>query len=116
MMAAQERGEQMFRYDQAAWHATDRFLADLQSSGRKPMDKDLALGGYIVEPLSARQLQVTFVTQPAVGLRAIARYRVDAAGEVDGAMLAPGADAGVSAMAARMLTARDSAMVAFRKP
>jgi hypothetical protein len=30
---AERRGAEMFAYDQAAWHATDRFQEDIRRSG-----------------------------------------------------------------------------------
>ncbi len=43
MKRAATRGREMYLYDQAAWHATDRFLADW---GERPTDW---LRGYFVE-------------------------------------------------------------------
>src|SRR5690606_1332539 len=57
---AERVGSDMFAYDQAAWHATDRFAEDLDRSGQN-LEALLEQGyeGYIVEPGEGGSLLAT---------------------------------------------------------
>lgn len=107
---AQDRGAQMFRYDRAAWYATDRFQADLKRAGMVPEDPTLALSGYIVEPASNGRLQVSFYSGDGGSRVARARYLVDADAHAEGGLLGEGADGTISALASRLISARDAAL------
>jgi hypothetical protein len=50
--AAWARGQQMFAYDQAAWHASDAFQADIARESRDlaALVREEGLAGYVVEP------------------------------------------------------------------
>jgi hypothetical protein len=117
---AQERGAQMFGYDQAAWHATDRFQADLKAVGKTVSDPELALAGYIVEPADAGRLLVSFYAGQGADTRARARYFFDPRkgleGGVEGGVLAVDADAAMSPLALRMIAARRIALDQAAKP
>lgn len=112
---AQARGSEMFAYDQAAWHATDRFKADLAALGKAVRDPGLTLRGYVVEPDVGGVLLVSFYGGTPE-MRAVARYRVDSRRQVEGGMLAEGADTALSPMALRLIAARDVAAAQVRQP
>lgn len=112
---AEERGAAMFAYDQAAWHATDRFRADLQAGGRDLADPALQLRGYVVEPDGAKLL-VTFYGEQEGGLAARARYFVQSGERVDGGMLGTAENRALSALALRLIAARDVAIARMSMP
>ncbi|GLK43492.1 hypothetical protein [Novosphingobium resinovorum] len=113
---AQERGLQMYLYDQAAWHATDRFQADLRGIGKSPADPALRLSGYIVEPTSGDALLVSFYGGEGAAAVARARYTVDSAGHIEGGIVADGGDSAMSPLALRMIAAREIAWHRASRP
>lgn len=114
---AEIRGKEMFDYDQAAWQATDRFQADIKTSGItiRALEK-MGLQGYIVEPSDAGKLSVTFFGKRSDLLFAYARYGVVSGKVVDGGILGPDADMAVSEVAKRMIAARNDALTEMVKP
>ncbi|EIZ80755.1 cellulose binding, type IV [Novosphingobium sp. Rr 2-17] len=113
---AQERGAEMFAYDQAAWHATDKFRADMAAAGKQGAGAGLALNGYVVEPQDGARLLVSFYGEVGGRLVARARYRVAENRDVEGGLLAEGEDAVLSPVALRMIAARDLAMHRMQQP
>lgn len=113
---AQDRGIQMYRYDQAAWHATDRVQADLASIGKPPTDPSLGLSGYIVEPAGESALRVSFYGGSGAAAVARARYTVDASGHVEGGFVADGEDSALSSLALQMIAAREVGLAQASQP
>lgn len=113
---AQNRGMDMFRYDQAAWHATDGFQADLGKAGKEADDPILALTGYIVEPTEGDRLLVTFYSGHGDVVRPRAQYTVDRDAHVEGGLLGLQSESQMSQLALRMIAARDAATALFQKP
>lgn len=72
---AQRRGLEMYAYDQAAWHATDRFHADAAAAGGNDFLRKHGYRGYIVEPV-AGGMQAVFYGQQDDRLVAVARYAI----------------------------------------
>ncbi|MDR2858569.1 MAG: hypothetical protein LBV50_12100 [Novosphingobium sp.] len=114
---AEQRGAEMFAYDQAAWHATDRFQEDI---GRRGTSIDAlqaqGLGGYIVEPDAGGVLLTTFYGQRDGRRFAIARYTVNGSTVMAGGFVEADGDRGLSLLAGRMIDAREKAMAARREP
>lgn len=69
---AVERGRALFRYDRAAWVASDALVAAL------PKDELAAVRGWVIEPASGEALRVSFIAGEGADRRVI--YRVDANG------------------------------------
>lgn len=114
---AEQRGEEMYRYDQAAWHGTDRFLADIAAAGidRETLP-DRGVRGYVVEPAEGSALAVTFYGEDSIGRWAFARYRYDS-GTISGEGLVSGSvHQPLSALANRMAEVRSLAIAEFEKP
>lgn len=61
---ALERGEAIYRYDQAAWHTTDALLKDIKNPGQA------GIAGWVVNDVNAG-LEVVFFGQGSAGLYAI---------------------------------------------
>lgn len=114
---AERRGAQLFAYDQAAWHATDRFQADLAAASISNEELDTAnLQGYIAEPADGGGVLVTFYSQRDDTRSAYARYLyVDGIISGEG-ILAEGVDKALSPLALRIATAREKAIAEMRKP
>lgn len=110
--AAQVRGRQMFAYDQAAWHGTDAFRADIARAGLdlQGLAAERGLAGYIVEPGEGGELLTTFYGDQGGSLQALARYRVVGGKVVGGGLLGLDADSGLSPLAVRMIGARQLAL------
>ena len=104
MKQAATRGRQMYLYDQAAWHATDRFLEDW---GDRPTDW---LRGYFVEPGEGSQLTAVFFGEQDGKLLEVARYRADGSAIVGGGLLDAAARPELSPLGRRMVEARQSAL------
>lgn len=107
VMAAQERGNLLYAYDQAAWHSTDAFFAALDPALQGQ------LRGYVIEPGEDDTLRVSFYgVRPSDYTKyvAYARYSVRGSKVVGGGMLASDADAALSPNALRMITAREVAL------
>lgn len=111
---AEARGAQMYAYDQAAWHATDRFMADLQSAGLTVEQvSHRGVRGYIVEPGKEGQLSAIFYAEVDGTRSAFARYSVRGSEVTGGGILGEDADKSVSDLANRLISARQSAMEAM---
>lgn len=113
---AQDRGAQMYSYDQAAWHATDKFQEDLKL-GQVSLESNAAKGleGYVVEP-DGGKLLVTFYRSTPEGLTAFARYRMSGSDVVSGGLVPADGDSVLSPMAQRMIAARRTAVAEMVKP
>lgn len=103
MKAAATRGREMYLYDQAAWHATDRF--------REQFDFDEAafMRGYIVLPRDDGRLDALFYGEIDGTLVEVARYSVSEDRVVEGGLLPENARPPLSELAARMAAARQTA-------
>ena len=114
---AADRGAEMYAYDQAAWHATDRFMADLHSN-RVTLDQIRARGlqGYVAEPGSDGKLLVTFYAELGGIRSALARYAVLGSEVTGGGILDEAAERSISAVANRMIAAREAAIAAMHAP
>ncbi|HUQ13193.1 MAG TPA: hypothetical protein VM055_02855 [Novosphingobium sp.] len=117
VIEAEARGTELFAYDQAAWHATDQFQADIAAAGISLQAlESQGLQGYIVEPSDRGSLSVTFYGKRDERLFAFARYSVVETKVADGGILADGADTTVSDVAQRMIAARSAAIELMTKP
>lgn len=61
---ALNRGQQLYAFDQAAWHATDKFLEDAKAQGRLEA-LNSQLGGWIVREADHSTLEVIFFDKNA---------------------------------------------------
>ena len=108
---AELRGTEMYDYDQAAWHATDSFRADLERSGGGTD----GLAGYVVEPSGDGQLLTTFYGDRKGVRLAFATYWVSGNQVVRGGIVPPDGASGLSLVATRMISAREVAIRAASK-
>ncbi len=115
--AAEARGEAMFAYDRAAWHATDKFQEDLRRQGID-LAKLVAQGfkGYIVEPDEGGQLLTSFYAQRDGRSFALARYQVTGGTVSGGGFVEPDGAATLSLLALRMIDAREKAIQQMALP
>lgn len=115
--AAEARGEAMFAYDQAAWHATDKFREDMRRKGADQA-KLVAQGfeGYIVEPGEGGQLLASFYAQLDGRNFALARYQVIGSTVSGGGFVEPDSTAALSLLALRMIDAREKAIQQMALP
>jgi hypothetical protein len=104
MKQAVTRGRQIYLYDQAAWHATDRFLADW---GDQPTDW---LRGYFVEADEGGRLTTVFFGEQDGRLVEVARYRVDGSAVVGGGLHDAAARVDLSPLGLRKIEARRAAV------
>jgi hypothetical protein len=114
---AEQRGAEMYTYDQAAWHGTDRFRADITAAGIEFNSlPHRGIKGYLVEPGDGKALILTFYGEDAAGRWAFARYRYED-GRISGeGLLPPGDRQQLSPVAGRMADARRVALLQFQKP
>lgn len=114
---AERRGLEMYVYDQAAWHATDRFQADI---AKRPggLDAIMRAGfkGYIVEPGASGGSETTFYGEANGAHFAIARYVTSASQSISGGFVEADGDRSLSLLAGRMIDAREKAMAEMQKP
>ncbi len=113
---AEVRGALMYAYDQAAWHSSDRFTAEVAARGLT--DEDLGkkgVRGYVVEPSSQGHLLVTFYSETRIGRFAFARYRMAGSKVAEGGLVASDEDAKLSITATRLIDARDAAIKAMKE-
>ena len=107
---AQQRGELLYRYDQAAWHGTDAFLADYQA------DRDGEfMRGYVVVEGEQGRLDAVFFGDFGAGLVEAARYSVDGGTVVSGTYYDEDSRPPLSAKAIRMAEVRQVAFNAMRE-
>ncbi|MDM7955445.1 hypothetical protein [Blastomonas sp.] len=99
---AEDRGAQIYAYDQAAWHSTDAFLKDVDVSANP------SLRGYIVVPDPDGRLRAIYYATSASGLVAFRSYSMG----TDNSVVRLTADNGspLSATAMRMIAARETAL------
>jgi len=99
------RGRRMFLYDQAAWHATDKMLADFKG---KP---DKRMRGYVVVPGSTYdRLATIFYGEIGEKLVEFARYEVEGQNVVSGGIMKNGERPPLSPLAERLVAARTAAI------
>lgn len=107
--AAEQLGGLLYAYDQAAWHGTDAFTADIQ---RTRLDTSW-LRGFMVLPDDSGRLWAVFYGERDGVLVMAARYRV-ADGQVQEGGLLEGADiVPLSPAAVRMANMRQAAFSAM---
>jgi hypothetical protein len=108
MKAAAARGREMYLYDQAAWHATDRF--------REEFDFDNAsfMRGYIVLPRDDDRLDTVFYGEVDGTLVEVARYTVAGSRVEEGGLLPEDARPPLSEVALRMAAAQRTALEEMR--
>lgn len=110
---ADERGAEIYAFDQAAWHATDSFRADLEKQGQsiEKIAKDNGFGssGFIVEPAAEGLLLTTFYGVKNGVPQALGRYWVRGSKVERGAPLKAGEDSALSPLAARLVQIRAKA-------
>lgn len=106
---AMELGKLIYRYDQAAWHSTDALMAAIKVADYPD------LRGWVVEPYDDDTLLVTYFGQRDGPRYAVLRYIVRDSTVVEGGLVPAGADASLSALANRMIDARDAANEQFGK-
>ncbi len=114
---AEQRGAEMYAYDQAARLASDRFQADMQVAQlSKAQVVEAGVQGYLVEPVDNDSLQVTFYSEHDGTRAAFARY-IFLGGQVSGpGILAQTADRTLSPLALRLAAARNQAAAQLGKP
>lgn len=102
--AAQQLGRQMYRYDQAAWNATDEISksVDLSSPGE--------LRGYLVEPLDNGNLSTVFYGENGGKYFEFARYEVAGSKVVGGGVLEADRRTALSPMLLSMAAAKSAAI------
>lgn len=108
--AAERRGAELYAYDQAAWHATDRFVAD--AGGGDPAAiaaRFPGAAGYVVVPTDdPAVLETLFVARRAGALIAVDSYRTRGDQVIAGGLLTGDEQHPLSPIAAAMFTARDT--------
>ena len=109
--AAEVRGAQLYAYDQAAWHATDSFRADLekQAIGSDTLGA-IGLVGYVSEPAANDELLTTFYGRRSGANFAYARYWTAGGKTLRGGILSLNDDTALSKQALGLISARDRAM------
>ena len=115
--AAWARGQQMFAYDQAAWHASDAFQADIARESRDlaALVREEGLAGYDVEPEAGGALRATFYGRRQAEPHAVARYVVAAGKVAGGGFVRRGEESALSPLALRLIAARDLALAAMQQ-
>lgn len=108
MKAAATRGRDLYRYDQAAWHATDRLLEEFDPRTESFMR------GYIVLPRDDERLDAVFFGEIEGQLVEVARYTVAGSEVVGGGLLPERERPALSEVAVRMSNARQAAFEELR--
>ena len=108
MKAAAARGREMYLYDQAAWHATDRLREELD------LDNAAFMRGYIVLPRDDGRLDAVFYGEADGMLVEVARYTVAGSRVEEGGVLPENARPPLSELAVRMADARQIAAEEMR--
>ncbi len=103
---AEAVGAEMYAYDQAAWHGTDKFLEDLK---RTEADQSV-LHGYVVEPGGEGLLKATFFGERDGKYFAFASYWVRGDKVVRGGIIDPDGARDLSLLALRMIAVRQAAL------
>ncbi len=101
------RGQTLYRYDQAAWHSTDMFLAayDEATLGQY-------MRGYVIVPDAQNSdlLHAIYFGDFGQGLVEVARYSVEGGEVTGGGFLPADARPALSAQAAQLAAARQAAV------
>lgn len=99
---AEDKGALIYAYDQAAWHSTDAFMADVDVAAHP------SLRGYIVVPDPDGRLRAVYYAASPSGLVAFRSYSVG----TDKSVIRLTGDNGspLSGMALRMIAARETAL------
>lgn len=108
---AETRGAEIYAYDQAAWHSTDRFQSDLSKRDwtlEKAQQKGLM--GYIVEPDGDGLLLASYYGARDGRLFALARYWVRDGKVERGGFLSDADDSSLSLLALQLVQTRKQAM------
>ncbi|WDF71803.1 hypothetical protein [Novosphingobium sp. KACC 22771] len=105
---AEDQGQRMYAYDQAAWHTTDAMLAE--KGGANALEAR-GLQGYVVEPVADGGLLVTFYGEREGRYFSLATYTY-AQGKVAGGVLDK--EGAISPLAERLVAARQKAIEAMR--
>lgn len=108
---AEVRGAEIYAYDQAAWHSTDRMQADLKKR-KWTLDKaqQEGMAGYIVEPAGNGLLLATYYGMKDGKTFAMARYWVRGSKVERGGFLKDGDDPALSPLALRLVETRKLAI------
>ena len=101
---AEQLGRDMYRYDQAAWHATDALAEAIDMSD--PGD----LRGYLVEPLGNGNLSTVFFGEDEDGFYEFALYEVAGSDVIGGGIVEGAEKTRLSPMLAAMAAARTAAV------
>lgn len=106
--AAQERGAEIYAYDQAAWHSTDALRQDLDERGLS-QDAFVKAGfaGFIVEPAADGLLLATYYGKQRDQYFAMARYWMRGQKVVRGGLLKVGEDLALSPLALTLIATRE---------
>ena len=109
--AAEARGAEMFAYDQAAWHSTDRLQEDIQKGGLSIAKlRERGFAGFIVEPVSDGLLLATYYGKKDGKTFAVARYWMAGSKVKRGGLVKPGDDAVLSPLALKLIERREQAV------
>lgn len=110
---AEARGAEIYAYDQAAWHSTDRFVIDLRKV-KLTLEQVSAQGvrGYVVEPTEKGLLLVTYYAQKDGRTWAFARYWMAGSSVRRGGLVKPGEDDALSALALKLVELRAKGVAA----
>lgn len=104
---AESRGAEIYAYDQAAWHSTDRLQADLKK--RKLTLEQISqrgMKGYVVEPGGGGLLLATYYGVKDGQTVAMARYWVRGSKVERGGLLGPKDDPALSPLALKLIETR----------
>jgi hypothetical protein len=107
---AEQRGAEIYAYDQAAWHSTDAFQRDLKK--RKwtiERAQQEGLSGFIVEPAEDGLLLATYYIYKDARFTAMARYWVRGSKVERGGFVRPGQNPNLSVQGIVLVLAREKA-------
>jgi hypothetical protein len=110
---AEARGAEIYAYDQAAWHSTDRFQIDLRKAKLTLAQiAEQGVRGYVVEPAGPGLLQVTYYAQKDGRTWAFARYWMAGRSVRRGGLVKAGEDAALSPLALKLAELRGKGIAA----
>lgn len=102
IMSALERGQLLFRYDQAAWHSTDRLRTDV------PEARLRTVRGWVVVPAEGRALRVIYYDGNTAPHRAVWSATWTSGTSVTDTHLHDESDNALDAEATRLIALRDA--------
>jgi hypothetical protein len=110
---AEARGAEIYAYDQAAWHSTDRFQIDLKKA-KLTLEQvsEQGVRGYVVEPAEKGLLLTTYYAQKDGKTWAFARYWMAGSSVRRGGLVKPGDDAALSPLALKLVELRGKGIAA----